>query len=193
MKILILTLALISFSLWPLNYFSANKNLSLTPKTVFESDYQGRQLILRNINLYPTVFMARIFQNKAVLVSSKYFNNLFDFLDPNYYFFGSHPREVPEGQNYTRLPLLTLLPIFWFFFNTNAKRRRTTSSLFGLFVITFSLFTNHYVYDFLLWPLFLYVIYFGLSDFYNKKKSYGIIFTLFLLAEVGYEITRLKL
>lgn len=93
MKYPIMAIAIISVLVWSINYFSANKNYNLTPQTVFEYDYQGRQLILRNINLYPSVPLARAFQNKAVIVVHKYIGNLLNLLDPNYYFFGSHPRK----------------------------------------------------------------------------------------------------
>ena len=116
MKKLILLLAVLSVLLWPVNYFSVNRKISLVPQMISEPDYQGRQLILRNTYLYPNVPLARFFQNKAVIVTNKYLDNLFDFIDPGYYLFGSHPRELVNGQNYTRLPLLALIPILWFLF-----------------------------------------------------------------------------
>jgi hypothetical protein len=85
-KKLIFATTFISLLIWVFNFFSINATNKFLPQTVFKSDYQGRQLILRNINLYPNILLARLFQNKAVLVSDKYLDNLFDFLDPNYYF-----------------------------------------------------------------------------------------------------------
>ncbi len=64
MKKLILLLAVLSVLLWPVNYFSVNRKISLVPQMISEPDYQGRQLILRNTYLYPNVPLARFFQNK---------------------------------------------------------------------------------------------------------------------------------
>lgn len=188
MKYLIMAIAITTVLVWPINYFSVNQRPTLLPQTVFEQDYQGRQLILRNINLYPNIPLARAFQNKAVIIVRKYLNNLFNFIDPNYYFFGSHPREVPEGQNYTRLPLLSILPIFWFLFRVKNKKRKLILSLFTVIVLSLSFFTNHFLYDFSLWPFFVPAIYLGLSELIKKNSKLGIIFLILLLVETVYEI-----
>lgn len=182
-------IAILAFAVWPLNYFSNNQNINLAPKTVFESDYQGRQLILRNINLYPNVMMARFFQNKALVVSNKYVSNFFDLIDPNYYFFGSHPREIVSGQNYTRLPLFAIFPILWFLFKSKTKHKKTFLGLLTVTVLLLSFFTNHYVYDVFLWVFFLPMIYLGLSEAFKTHRVGGITLLFFLLIETLYEIT----
>ncbi len=189
MKYPIIAIAIISVLVWSINYFSANKNYNLTPQTVFEYDYQGRQLILRNINLYPNVPLARVFQNKAVIVVHKYIGNLLNLLDPNYYFFGSHPREIPEGQNYTRLPLLSLLPLFWFLFKLKSKKRRTLLLFFTIATLTLAFFTNHFVYDFILWLFFVPAIYLGQTEFTKKYSKLGNAFLVLLLVEAIYEVS----
>ena len=188
MKYLILIFAVLAFAIWPLNYFSANQNSDFTPKTVFEPDYQGRQLILRNINLYPNIFMARFFQNKALVVSNKYFDNLFDFIDPNYYFFGSHPREIVSGQNYTRLPLFTILPLLWFVFKSRNKYKRVLLFLLSFSVLGMSFFTNHHVYDFVLWIFFFPMISIGLYDIFKTHKSLGKAVSFLLFFEALSEL-----
>ncbi len=188
MKKLIFVTTLVSLLIWILNFFSINATNKYLPQTVFKTDYQGRQLILRNINLYPNIFLARFFQNKVVLVSDKYLDNLFDFLDPNYYFFGSHPREVADGQNYVRLPLTTLILIVWYFFSLNSKKRKNLIYIYGTISLLLSFFTNHYLYDFLLWPLFIYVIYHGLLFLHDKNRSWGYMLLFLLLLESAYEL-----
>lgn len=190
MKKLILIITFVSILLWPLNYFSANHKINLVPQTVFEPDYQGRQLILRNTYLYPNVPLARFFQNKAVIVTNKYFDNLFDFIDPGYYLFGSHPREVVNGQNYTRLPLLALIPVLWFLLKFKNKKKKIFLLILISLILILSLFLNHPVYDFLLWPFFIPMIYFGLIDVWQKHKNYGVAISLLLLIEVILELSR---
>lgn len=191
MKRLIFLLAFISVLLWPINYLKQNHKLeSLVPHSVFASDYQGRQLILRNINLYPNIFLARLFQNKALVVTNKYFDNFFDFIDPNYYFFGSHPREVVNGQNYTRLPLFAIFPILWFLLWSRGHHKKIILSVLTFSILIFSFFTNHHVYDFVLWPIFLYMIYIGTLDILKKYRRVGTSFCLLLLVEILYELFR---
>lgn len=187
MKRLVLLVAFLSFFLWPVNYFRANPDLRLTPQTIFVPDYQGRQLILRNINLYPSVWLARMFQNKVVVTVNKYFDDLFELIDPNYYFFGSHPREVVGGQNYTRLPVLTIVPILWFLFRVKFPKKKMFLLFFTFLILTLSFFTNHHVYDPFLWVFFIPMIYFGLMDFYQKYQKPGTFFLFLLMIEVIYE------
>ncbi len=190
MKKLILLLAVLSVLLWPVNYFSVNRKISLVPQMISEPDYQGRQLILRNTYLYPNVPLARFFQNKAVIITNKYLNNFFDFIDPGYYLFGSHPRELVDGQNYTRLPLFALIPILWFLFKFKNKRKKIFLLILTGLLLILSLFLNHPVYDFLLWPFFLPMIYFGLLDIWQKNKNLGIAASSLLLLEVILELSR---
>lgn len=189
MKRISLILAVFSVSIWIINYFTVNRHINLAPRVIFESDYQGRQLILRNINLYPNILLARLFQNKGIVITNKYFNNFFDIIDPNYYLFGSHPREIVEGQNYTRLPLLTLLPVLWFLFISKIRKKEIFLSTLAILVLTLSLFINHYLYDFILWPFFIPMIYFGLQDIYKKSKNFGLVLFLLLLVEIIYELS----
>ncbi len=190
MKKLILLLAVLSVLLWPVNYFSVNRKISLVPQMISEPDYQGRQLILRNTYLYPNVPLARFFQNKAVIITNKYLNNFFDFIDPGYYLFGSHPRELVDGQNYTRLPLFALIPILWFLFMFKNKRKKIFLLILSILFLLLSLFLNHPVYDFLLWPFFIPMIYFGLIDIWQKNNKFGFSISLLLLIEVILELSR---
>ncbi len=190
MNKLIFIIVLVSFLLWPIKYFSENKNSSYKIHHIFESDYQARQLILRNINIYPNIPLARFFQNKLVIITNKYFDNFFDLLDPNYYFFSSHPREVIGGQNYTRLPLLNLLPIALFLISKN-KYKKAFLSLFLATILVLSFFTNHYLFDFILWPFFVIAISLGSTELIKKNKFFSLLFFVALICESIYEIMRL--
>lgn len=189
MNKLILIIAFVSFLLWPVRFFLENNKSSFAIHHVFESDYQAQQLILRNINLYPNVPLARFFQNKLVIISNKYFDNLFDFIDPNYYFFGSHPREVVGGQNYTRLPLLTFLPILFFFLKSKVKFKKSYLLLFLSSVLVLSFITNHYLFDFVLWPFVFLAIYLGSVDLFKQNRFFAYSFFILLMLESLYELS----
>ncbi len=188
MKKLIMVVTILSLSIWISNFGAQNIGSATDIKSIFESDYQARQLVLRNINIYPNIPLARFFQNKLVIISNKYFDNLFDFLDPNYYFFGSHPREVVNGQNYIRLPLLVILPLLFFIFKFKGKYKNIIAYLFLLAIVMLSFFANHHMLDFLLWPFFFVAIYLGLIEMFNSQKKLTILFFLLILFEIFYEL-----
>lgn len=74
-------------------------------QTVFTQDYEAEQRVLTKINLYPTVLLARVFQNKARIYLDKVSFNFFALTDLNNYFFGFHPREIVlENQNLKKFP-----------------------------------------------------------------------------------------
>lgn len=188
MKKLIMVITILSLSIWISNFGAQNIGSATDIKNIFESDYQARQLVLRNINIYPNIPLARFFQNKLVIIANKYFDNLFDFLDPNYYFFGSHPREVVNGQNYIRLPLLVILPLLFFIFKFKGKYKNIIAYLFLFAIVMLSFFANHHMLDFLLWPFFFVAIYLGLIEMLNSQKKLTILFFLLILFEIFYEL-----
>ena len=101
----------LTIALWPL-LFLLTLSSGLPPiKTIFSFDYQASQLILRKIYLYPNIPLARLFQNKAQIPTTKYESNLVALIDPNNYFFGFHPREVAGGLNLVKFPFVSL-PFF---------------------------------------------------------------------------------
>lgn len=53
-------------------------------------------------------WLGKIIQNKATFYSSNYFNNFFTGLDPNYYFFGGHPRETADSDRSVKFPFYFL-------------------------------------------------------------------------------------
>jgi hypothetical protein len=188
MKKLIILVSILICLPWPVNFYLENRHTPLQINTVFKEDYQARQKVLRNINLYPSVLMARMFQNKAGVVLDKYLDNFFSLLDPNYYFFGSHPREVVGGQNYTRLPILTLLPLIWFLFKSKIKSKKNILFFMSLAIIFLSFFTNFYQYDLILWPSLVFCIAVGLGEMYKKHSRLTSLFFILLLSETFLEI-----
>jgi len=53
----------------------------------------------------PSAPLARLYLNKYSLFVGEYEHNFFNLLDPNRYFFGSHPRENPaEEVNFIKFP-----------------------------------------------------------------------------------------
>ena len=118
LKILVIVLCLI---LWPINlYQNFDGKISFT--TIFANDYQGEQLILRNIHLYPNVLSARIFQNKARIYLNKLTDNFFILTDPNNYFFALHPEPVPGQYNIFKFPFLSI--VFFLFGILNFEKYR---------------------------------------------------------------------
>lgn len=68
------------------------------------------QTIERQRLPYENKFLGKIFQNKATVVSKKYFDNLFLIIDPNNYFFALHPREIAiDNQNLTKFPFVAII------------------------------------------------------------------------------------
>lgn len=175
---LILIIALI---LWPFNFLVVNRSnpaLWTVPETIFAPDYQAKQLILRNTYLYPNIFLARLFQNKWHIPADKFKNNLFSLLDPGYYFFSSHPREMYHNQNLVKLPFLALIFFAIGLLNlTSLKKFRLLSALFIIFLIILSLLVDFDRYNLLLWPFFCFFIFHG----YRTLKQQNLLLTHLLI------------
>jgi len=57
----------------------------------------------------PSAPLARLYLNKYSLFVGEYEHNFFNLLDPNRYFFGSHPRENPaEEVNFIKFPFISI-------------------------------------------------------------------------------------
>lgn len=166
-KLYYLNLALSFFVLlFVLNPFKA--------QTIFTPDYEARQEVLREINLYPNPFLARMFQNKARIYLEKFTQNLFALSDPNNYFFRFHPREIiVSNQNLEKYPFLA---IFFFLFGIFSLKKSpnknfiVASFVAGLLSLSFlTLFDRN---DFILWlPISLTVIT-GINELSSKKNKY---------------------
>ncbi len=157
--------------------------------TIFAPDYQAKQSILRNTYLYPTVFMARLFQNKWLIPLNKFKSNFFTLLDPNYYFFASHPRELDGNQNLVRLPFVLLFFLLVGIFNFSTLRRsRLYGCLFLIFILSLSLLNHFSSYDLLLWPFFCLFIFHGFRSLsrQNSRLNQFLVFSLLLVTFMEY-------
>lgn len=178
--------------LWPLNQVISHglKPLSSSVQdTIFAPDYQAKQLILRNTYLYPTVFMARLFQNKWLVPLNKFKSNFFSLLDPNYYFFASHPRELDGNQNFDRLPFVLLFFLLVGIFNfTTLTRSRLYGCLFFIIIILLSLLNHFSQYDLLLWPFFCLFTFHGFYSLSRQNRSLNkfLVFSLLLVTLMEY-------
>lgn len=106
--ILAIVLALVSPWLWQVAK-SGRPEIKLRPVYVLLPE-QITLLIIRR-SAYPSPRLGRAWINKASLVGEAWLTNTFQLLDPNFYFFASHPRERGGGKEIARLPWWSLP--FW--------------------------------------------------------------------------------
>src|SRR5260221_5485546 len=158
-------------------------------QTIFIHDYEASQQVLQKEKLYPSIFLARLFQNKARIPLDKLTNNFFALTDPNNYFFGFAPRQITvDNQNLKKFPFLSVPFLFiGLYYLKDNKHKKTILAILIAAIINLCLLTNFDRNDFILWiPLFL-IILNGLNIF-NKRfkyaKHYEFIFIIFSLIEI---------
>lgn len=177
---------------WPLNIILNNKGqefkLNTLTKTIFVKDYQAEQRVLDKINLYPSVFYARVYQNKGRIYLEKINDNFFALTDPNNYFFGFHPREIIGNQNLKKFPFISV--IFFFtglFFFKDLRHKKNIFVLGGVSLIYLSLLENFDRVDLLLWlPISLVTIH-GVEIFSKNKKYWkpgALVFWVFTIPQI---------
>lgn len=159
---------------WPLNLLLSGHLKDLHGEnftnTVFRQDYQAEQRILEKINLYPSVFFARVFQNKAKIYLNKAGENLLALTDLNNYFFGFHPRQIVGNSNLKKFPFVSI--IFFFvglFYISQLKNKKYIPLLLIPSLIYLSILENFDRIDFLLW-LPLSIIILGGLEIMQKSK-----------------------
>ncbi len=169
---------------------------SFIPSSIFEDDYQAKQSLIRKGQLYPTVWLARLFQNKPTIYLDKYEFNLAALTDPNNYFFGFHPREiVTNNQNLIKFPFLTIIffLIGLYYFKENIHWKFIAAVIAAL-IFNLSLLASFDKYDFILFlPLSL-IILTGFDHFTKNmntlKKIFLGVFLFFGFVEYLQLITR---
>jgi len=162
-------------------------------ETIFNKDYEAQQLLIRNIHLYPTPLLARIYQNKARTFIDKFDDNFFALTDLNNYFFAFHPREIHvKNQNLTKFPFLAIfLFIFGLYKCIKEKSNRYLFVIISSLILSLSILTNFDRQDFILWfPLGLVII--NGVDYFIKsfQKSYKYIFPIFIIISL-WELIRI--
>ena len=81
-------------------------------KNIFQNSKTDLYFLNSKKVLVENDFLGRLSYNKAGLYFNKYLDNFFAGLDPNYFFFGGHPREVPGGNNDIKISYW-LIPLFF--------------------------------------------------------------------------------
>jgi len=162
-------------------------------ETIFNKDYEAQQLLIRNIHLYPTPLLARIYQNKARTFIDKFDDNFFALTDLNNYFFAFHPREIHvKNQNLTKFPFLAIfLFIFGLYKCIKEKSNRYLFVIISSLILSLSILTNFDRQDFILWfPLGLVII--NGVDYFIKsfQKSYKYIYPIFIIISL-WELIRI--
>ncbi|CAN5303483.1 hypothetical protein BH10PAT1_BH10PAT1_1610 [soil metagenome] len=159
-------------------------------QTVFTPDYEKSQQTLQKSNLYNSVILARIFQNKIRIPMDKISSNLFALTDTNNYFFGFAPGQIKiDNQNLNKFPFLSLpfLLIGFYFVNKNKHKKLIITFLLAS-LINLSVLTNFDRNDFILWISLSSIIIYGLNIFDQKfkyKNYYYLVFILFSFIEIS--------
>ncbi|OGM56805.1 hypothetical protein A3E46_02745 [Candidatus Woesebacteria bacterium RIFCSPHIGHO2_12_FULL_46_16] len=162
-------------------------------QTVFFSDYEAQQKVLRNITLYPNVFSARLFQNKVRIVFDKFSQNFFALTDPNNYFFSYHPREgVVSSQNLVKYPFLGIVYfLFGLFSIKTLKSRKFIVWIVVALMVSLSVLKIFDRSDFTLWiPLSLVTVY-GVDVFYKARPRLFRLFSFFFIFFSAIELIRI--
>jgi hypothetical protein len=168
-KIAILLIVLI----WPINYIRSGNTPQLQkPETILTNDYEAEQLVLRNIQLYPTVFTARLFQNKPRIYLNKFTGNFFSLTDPNYYFFGLHPRPiVPDNKNLFKFPFPAIIFFLVGAFSLSWKKNKVFLLYISTTLLFLSILKNFDGFDIILFPGIVFLIIKGMSIMEEKNKK----------------------
>ncbi len=156
-------------------------------QTILNKDYEMEQTIIRNTYLYPSIPMARIFQNKLRIYLNKFSENTFALIDPNNYFFGFHPRQITvTNQNLYKYPFISIVFILYgvYYINNHKYKDFIAFSLVSG-ILSLSLLQNFDRNDFLLWiPISLIFIH-GVEKLYkDRPRLWKLLLILFLMFSV---------
>ena len=155
-------------------------------QTIFTPDYEARQAVIRKTQLYQTVFMARLFHNKARIYIDKFDDRFFALTDPNNYFFGFHPRQIVlDNQNLNKFPFAALpFVLLGIYHLVKSKDKKFIIGAFIAGIFFLSLLTISDRNDFVLWlPISLTFIH-GVKQFDKRFKMSKIFFFLFILFSI---------
>lgn len=186
MKRALIVLCLI---LWPLNLILNFNKIGFSTRTIFYKDYQAEQLILRNIQLYPNTFLARVFQNKGRIYVNKFTNNFFVLTDPNNYFFGLHPQPLTGKVNLFKYPFMFItFFLIGIYYVPKHTHKKPLLVFLAVALVTLSLLIDFEGIDFLLFfPISALIIHgISVSEKLNPKffKIYGIFAIVFSMIEI---------
>lgn len=159
-------------------------------QTIFTYDYQAHQAVIGKSYLYPSVFTARLFQNKARIYGDRLANNFLALTDPNNYFFGFHPREIVlDNQNLKKYPFLGIVFMLFgiYYLHKNPDKGFILSVLLGS-ILSLSILKLFDRNDFVLWfPLSLLYTH-GVNIFLERqalwKTAFSIVFITFSIPQL---------
>ncbi len=158
-------------------------------QTIFTPDYENQRVVVGKTYLYPSILLARTFQNKPRIYWDKFTNNFFALTDPNNYFFGFHPREIViDNQNLKKYPFLGLIfMLFGFYYLRNNPHVKFLIILLASSVLSLSILAIFDRNDFILWiPLSLVFVH-GVRVFGNRqwkfKTLFYVVFLIFTMTE----------
>ena len=150
------------FISWPLSLinFPPRQNLQL----VFSHQTPNESQAFKEKLSLTTSPIKRIYYNKTTLFLNRYFANLVNLLDPNNYFFNSHPRgDVSYFVYRQKFPYLYIFPfILGLFTYIDSKKNKLLFSSV-IYLILLSFFENTDLLDFGLFFIINYFIYLGLK------------------------------
>ncbi len=150
--------------------------------SIFTPDPLAKDTLIKKISLIPSRNLARIFENKTTVSQEKFKTNLFVFLDPNYYFFSGHPRELGDSQNLSKYHYLAIIPfLLGLFFLPALPGRQWLFTIFLASVITLSLINNPDRFDLILFIPISLICFYGLKIFADSRPKYFQFFSLFFI------------
>lgn len=160
-------------------------------QSIFITNNDAKEMLIQKGNLYNSVFLARLFQNKVRIPMDKFSNNFFALTDPNNYFFGFAPGQIKvDNQNldkFTFLSLPFLLVGLYTIFKEKVSHHKLLLSFFATAIINLSFLTNFDRNDFILWiPISLIIIH-GVNTLDQKfkyAKYYELTFIIFSVVEI---------
>jgi hypothetical protein len=160
-------------------------------QTIYITDYEANQKVIRDTQLYDSIFIARTFHNKARVVFDKFTFNIFALTDPNNYFFGFHPRQIATNQNMAKFPFLGIIFVLfgaYYFKESKYKLFIITSLASSILALSFlTIFDRN---DFIIFvPLSLIFVY-GVNEFTKKFKYANVVFSI-LIAFAILELVRI--
>lgn len=163
MKYFIIFVILI-LSPWTYTIFS--HPLPQFDKTLWQNRPEEIFLLNQRRGFYP--FYGKFFQNKLSLLVTKLKRNLFYNLDPNLYFFATHPRERLGIRETEKFPVI-FLPFFligFFVFLKKTSKKILTFTLFALFLSAF--LSPQPPGPIFMYPVIIYLINLGIQPVFKK-------------------------
>lgn len=160
MRYLIILLVVI-FSPW--TYVILSNPIPQIDQSLWQHSPEEIFLLNQRRSFYP--FFGQLFQNKFTLSLNKFKGNLFYNLDPNLYFFATHPRERLGIKEFEKFPAL-FLPLFLIGFFLFLKKSSPKVIIFVFVTLFLSAFISPASFSgpIVMYPVIVYLISLGLRQ-----------------------------